>query len=288
MNLRRPNLLRFLIFLSVIHSNDAQNDFTSKLDKLFKQISQQPEVKGISNILRPKFTDSERIDLVFNNQSTITCQKQWDLILSYQKWQITKFWDSWSHVWTGQLEGNINFLGQSEECLNVKNGVMPVTLENFPDTKPFLIFYKQDPTDSFEYNIVICMPAVCPKQEVAKLFKEYKNPDENQPPFVSGASSQADIQITAGAVIAWVVFGIIGVLIVQGTSIGIQRQLLGESIRSLTNPGFPPIQKQVNHTLPSHSQYDSRLIILWTIKVYGSRLTILWTYMVQSMILHVP
>ena len=33
------------------------------------------------------------------------------------------------------------------------------------------------------------------------------------------------------------------------------------------HPGFPPIQKQVNHTLPSYSQYDSRLIILWTIKV---------------------
>ena len=41
-------------------------------------------------------------------------------------------------------------------------------------------------------------------------------------------------------------------------------------------PGFPPIQKQVNHTLPSYSQYDSRLIILWTIKVYGSSLTIFW------------
>ena len=43
------------------------------------------------------------------------------------------------------------------------------------------------------------------------------------------------------------------------------------------NPGFPPIQKQVNHTLPSYSQYDSRLIILWTIKVYGFRFNILWT-----------
>ena len=40
-------------------------------------------------------------------------------------------------------------------------------------------------------------------------------------------------------------------------------------------PGFPPIQKQVNHTLPSYSPYDSRLIILWT-------------NMVQSMIRHVP
>ena len=51
-------------------------------------------------------------------------------------------------------------------------------------------------------------------------------------------------------------------------------------------PGFPPIQKQVNRTLPSYSQYDSRLIILWTREVYGSRLTILWTYMVQSMKRH--
>ena len=41
-------------------------------------------------------------------------------------------------------------------------------------------------------------------------------------------------------------------------------------------PGFPPIQKQVSHTQPSYSQYDSRLIILWTIKVHGSSLTIFW------------
>ena len=40
------------------------------------------------------------------------------------------------------------------------------------------------------------------------------------------------------------------------------------------SPGFPPIQKQFNNALPSYSQHDSRLIILWTIKVYGSSLTI--------------
>ena len=33
-------------------------------------------------------------------------------------------------------------------------------------------------------------------------------------------------------------------------------------------PGFPPMQKQVNHTLPSYSQYNSTLTILWAI--YGS------------------
>ena len=49
-----------------------------------------------------------------------------------------------------------------------------------------------------------------------------------------------------------------------------------KSVTSLIFPGFPPIQKQVNHTLPSYSQYDSRLIILWTKKVYGSSLTIFW------------
>ena len=62
------------------------------------------------------------------------------------------------------------------------------------------------------------------------------------------------------------------------------KKLLKLSSAINCNPGFPPIQKQVNHTLPSYSQYDSRLIILWTIKVYGSMLTILWTYLVQSMI----
>ena len=61
-------------------------------------------------------------------------------------------------------------------------------------------------------------------------------------------------------------------------------KILGAKSHLGTPPGFPPIQKQVNHTLPSYSQYDSRLIILWTIKVYGSRLTILWTCMVQTII----
>ena len=68
----------------------------------------------------------------------------------------------------------------------------------------------------------------------------------------------------------------------------IDQHLSCECKKKTSNPDFPPIQKQVNHTLPSYSQYDSRLIILWTIKVYGSRLTILWTYMVQSMIRQVP
>ena len=44
----------------------------------------------------------------------------------------------------------------------------------------------------------------------------------------------------------------------------------------LPSPGFPPIQTQVNHILPPYSQYDSRLIILWTIKIYGFSLTIFW------------
>ena len=52
--------------------------------------------------------------------------------------------------------------------------------------------------------------------------------------------------------------------------------LLKTELENLAYPGFPIIQKQVKNTLPSYSQYDSRLIILWTIKVYGSSLTIFW------------
>ena len=66
----------------------------------------------------------------------------------------------------------------------------------------------------------------------------------------------------------------------QQCGVGDIRVSLPKVIDERNIPGFPPIQKQVNLILPSYSQYDSRLIILWTIKVYGSRLTILWTYMV--------
>ena len=56
----------------------------------------------------------------------------------------------------------------------------------------------------------------------------------------------------------------------------IQNLLISEGEKLHVFLCFPPMQKQVNNTLPSYSQYDSRLFILWTIKVYGSRLTIFW------------
>ena len=52
-------------------------------------------------------------------------------------------------------------------------------------------------------------------------------------------------------------------------------------------PWFPSDTK-TGQSYSAIIQYDSMLIILWTIEVYGSRLTILWTYMVHSMIRLVP
>ena len=40
-------------------------------------------------------------------------------------------------------------------------------------------------------------------------------------------------------------------------------------------PGFPPIQKKAEHTLPWQAPCDMRLIMVWIIKVYDARPTIL-------------
>ena len=54
------------------------------------------------------------------------CQRDWDRIGTYNKSEVPKFWDSFAKPGTELFEGRITYIGQPEQCTNVKSGVMPV------------------------------------------------------------------------------------------------------------------------------------------------------------------
>ena len=216
----------FFVAESTLLNSALPAVYTLNLDLFSKRISLIPQLKSLSGVLNSRFIYSETLNAGESNQST-HCQRDWDTIKGYERWQVPKFWDSFAQVGTGQLEGHITFLGQSEQCANVKTGFMPVTFQNFPDVKPFLVYYKKSQSDDFVFTVGVCMPAECSKREVMNLYKNYTKTELGQPPFVVGADEKPEIQMTAGAVIAWVIFGSIVLLIVVGTSISLYRDLLG-------------------------------------------------------------
>ena len=120
-------------------------------------------------------------------------------------------------------------MGQSEECTNLKTGVMPVTFQGFPDTKPFFVSYKNHRLDEYAYTVAVCMPKECSVEEVMAIYKEYKNPKKLQPPFVVLAQAIPDVDTSLGGfILSWVVYSIIFVLVAVGTSIGVSQELKSE------------------------------------------------------------
>ena len=168
------------------------------------------------------FTSSEK-----NHSSK--CWQDWSKIIIYEKWKIPKFWDSFGVVGTGILEGSTTFLGQPEECINVKRGVFPVTYDTFPDTKPFLVYYKLDPSFAYVMRVGVCMPAECSSEDVMEIYKEFKNPNVSEPPFVVLAMEQPDVDTSSpGFIISWIVFSVLFFMVFVGTATGISREAFRE------------------------------------------------------------
>ena len=205
----------------------------SQLMKRCKSNSGFFEIETFDNFNDPfEFVVSETLDNDFERSDIISsaCQRDWGRIVTYNKSEVPKFWDSFAKTGTGLIEGRITYLGQPEQCTNVKSGVMPVEAEDYPDTKPFLVAFNQNPTDEFVFTIGVCLPAECSTSDAMIIFQRLVNSTKQNPPSVVSAMEQPDIETSsAGFIVAWVTYSILLILVLVGTLLGMSREALGES-----------------------------------------------------------
>ena len=191
------------------------------------------EIETFDNFNDPfEFVVSKTLDYDFERSSIISsaCQRDWGRIVTYSKSEVPKFWDSFAKTGTGIIEGRTTYLGQPEQCTNVKSGVMPVEVEDFPDTKPFLVAFNQNPTDKFVFTVGVCLPAECSTSDAMTIFQRLVNSAKQNPPSVVSVMEQPDIETSStGFVVAWVAYSILLILVLVGTLLGISREALGES-----------------------------------------------------------